>query len=1486
MAKRIVLVTAESPLLKHSSTTVLARYPSGEVLVQTSAPATEAVRSVPSVHGLLLSGVDAAAMRTARDAPLPEAARPILAYVELAGPVVPEWLDELRQLGVEPRRFQPISSYLCRGTGPAFSRVKQLPFVVSVTPLVSALKPAPNLPESGRQDVWCVFDPSVNVDEVVEAIVSIDGCEATAQGVDRTPDQVRVPATVTSSAAIERLRALPLLLSIEKRIPPRLEDEVADLIIAGEYDHVGRPQGSYLRWLEDHGISGRGITIGINDNGVDESHEAFTGRITTLDLGREWHGTFVAGHAAGNYLGELDSDGFIYGVGVAPGAGIISQDNSDPASTSCRETVQSLSPAGDPGSIQNNSWGTGEHDPMDYRSEEASYDRLVRSADPTATEGRPLTICFSAGNSGSAGLTRPKAAKNVIVTGNSENMRPSVGGSESDDINHVYTGSHASSHGNCGDGRVRPHVVAPGEWTSAANFGVTPGQVEYISDRLTWGGGTSGASPKTAGACALLMQWWRNNNAGVDPSPALLRALIVNGAEDTGFAGPIPNSQQGWGRLNLANILSDDVHHVYVDQSVLLRMRGEERRWRLRVTDSSMPVRITLAWTDPPGGINTGTRDVPAVVNFLGLRVVSNVETFYGNNFLDGTSRAGPLTDPTREGWDNLQNVYLPPGRSGTIEVIVRGINITTNCLNPGSGPPQQDFALVITNAFLDNGTNPSAMFLLVDDTTPGSSSTFSDDSDSNSDDDEWDDVDDRMSRSASERPTLRRGDRGEDVRDLQGLLLELNLLHGTVDGIFGSGTQSAVIAFQRERGLDPDGIVGQATWAALLGSAGGGRPRASDPQPDPIPLPYPDPSASRPTLREGARGTDVHDLQRMLVDTGHLSGRVDGIFGSGTRTAVVAFQRDRNLSVDGVVGPATWAALMTETQDEHSPSSLDTGNEGGDGRGEDDDWWGEETRPRAETTLGRPGADSHRVAEALLRGVGLSGRENVAAVNHEVLRRPPSPPHTETAGTPPHALLVREIPGMSAVESGGAPAFVGVGSIGETLALLMKRWDEFGTDSSGNPRRRVAVIVVGASSRITEAELQALRRIALHGDLYLVGSSEVMLSDLVQRMHITRGVHVRLAATGELALTARRTAAEATGARGLALQVTTRVSGERTTEIQVGFDLTREDNRVVLEIPMAADADVRIKPPATAPSTLARFGTNAGVNVRHESGRLVIEMQRGEKAWSGSWELRARFELVQHRGSPPEEMLADAWIWGELEFRTTTRAGLASESGGASRHVENLTVEAPGRARLHHMRVVVETGEGGTGVASSEHAPRPIEVFPRATLLDRLTTMTRGVATESDGPSERLTSSALNAVLPAITAGTPCVRSLMIEASGVTGGGEPFSRRIIAQQLVLVPRRTWRRQSRRRRSERLIAAHVAVARFDGKNDLVALSLVGPTDRSRLVRVPDRNLARMLAELISEPDLDGLRFGVRGDTLTRIVILLPRMAERTNGKNR
>lgn len=156
----------------------------------------------------------------------------------------------------------------------------------------------------------------------------------------------------------------------------------------------------------------------------------------------------------------------------------------------------------------------------------------------------------------------------------------------------------------------------------------------------------------------------------------------------------------------------------------------------------------------------------------------------------------------------------------------------------------------------------------------------------------------------------LKKGDKGQDVSEVQ---VALNL-HGaklTVDGDFGAKTEAAVKDFQKKNKLTADGIVGPKTRSALS------KP-ASTPIPAPAPVPTPPkptevvyPAFAGTTLKKGSKGTQVRLLQQRLRERGWTIS-VDGDFGTGTDKVVKAFQKEKGLVVDGLVGKKTWDALWS----------------------------------------------------------------------------------------------------------------------------------------------------------------------------------------------------------------------------------------------------------------------------------------------------------------------------------------------------------------------------------------------------------------------------------------------------------------------------------------------------------------------------------------------------------------------------------------------
>ncbi|MEG4500460.1 peptidoglycan-binding protein [Microcoleus sp. F10-C6] len=165
----------------------------------------------------------------------------------------------------------------------------------------------------------------------------------------------------------------------------------------------------------------------------------------------------------------------------------------------------------------------------------------------------------------------------------------------------------------------------------------------------------------------------------------------------------------------------------------------------------------------------------------------------------------------------------------------------------------------------------------------------------------------------ARARPTLKLGSRGSEVIELQAALKLLGFYPDTVDGIFSQSTARAVSQFQEAAGLPPDAIVGQDTWNRLFPAASAlENPIANDPvnadnseiNPQAQPTNF-------PVLRRRMRGAAVRDLQERLRAKGFLRVSADGVFGPQTQAAVKAAQRQYQLPADGIVGRATWEALL-----------------------------------------------------------------------------------------------------------------------------------------------------------------------------------------------------------------------------------------------------------------------------------------------------------------------------------------------------------------------------------------------------------------------------------------------------------------------------------------------------------------------------------------------------------------------------------------------
>ena len=233
--------------------------------------------------------------------------------------------------------------------------------------------------------------------------------------------------------------------------------------------------------------------------------------------------------------------------------------------------------------------------------------------------------------------------------------------------------------------------------------------------------GTSMAAPAVSGMLGLFQEFLLEND--LNPSPALLKALLINGSRTASELydfqiDPVINFQ-GWGTVNLANSLPNSMFQSspeaetqasleFVDQSPENALAtGDHRSWNLTLNTNearALPLRLSLVWTDPPGNPSAGIK----LVNDLDLIVSNTVsgEIFYGNNFKPDelfTTVTSTNAEPQLDNVNNVENIFISPPLSTNyvVSVVARRVNVNSVTDHPDG--VVQDFALVISS-----GDNPN----------------------------------------------------------------------------------------------------------------------------------------------------------------------------------------------------------------------------------------------------------------------------------------------------------------------------------------------------------------------------------------------------------------------------------------------------------------------------------------------------------------------------------------------------------------------------------------------------------------------------------------------------------------------------------------------------------------------------------------------------------------------------------------------------------
>lgn len=462
--------------------------------------------------------------------------------------------------------------------------------------------------------------------------------------------------------------------------------------------------------------------------------------------GLDGHGNInahiIAGQVTLSNFPHTDTNGYRYGQGIAPFVKVASSVIFDPNYTDPNFSNLASRAYRDGARISSDSWGADVAGA--YGADSQEYDALVRDAQPSGSAvpvagNQEMSFVFAAGNSGSGVQTvgSPGTAKNVITVGAAENVQsfsPANGGNTangSDGCGTTDAGADNandiigfSSRGPCQDKRVKPDIVAPGthitggvaqnvktmtgNGTALTGFDATgvcalPGGGTKNNTNnffplgqqfYTTSSGTSHSTPAVAGGAALVYQWFINN-FGSPPSPAMLKAFLMNAARymnGTGANDNLYSNNQGMGMMNLGTAF-DGTARFYRDQvpADLFTASGQTREWfgYIPPSGSGQPFRVTLAWTDAPGS-TTGN----AYVNNLNLIVTVNGVTYLGNNFSRAVSVTGGVADPR----NNVESVFLPAGTTGNVQITVVAANIAGEGVPNIGQPLSQDFALVAYN--------------------------------------------------------------------------------------------------------------------------------------------------------------------------------------------------------------------------------------------------------------------------------------------------------------------------------------------------------------------------------------------------------------------------------------------------------------------------------------------------------------------------------------------------------------------------------------------------------------------------------------------------------------------------------------------------------------------------------------------------------------------------------------------------------------------
>lgn len=491
------------------------------------------------------------------------------------------------------------------------------------------------LREGDKIELTVLHHPDIAAETVAEAMR-----DAGALILHHLP-ALKAHRVVVMRSAISLLTSLPHIYYIEA-----VDDEPKPDNLVGRTDHRSNMIATdYNGGLK---FDGTGVNVALNDDGVIGPHLDYQGRIINQYI------TFGAGtsddhgdHCAGIIFGAGNRNPTTRGMASGASLGVYGVSSQFSSYYQAFDSIYNHYNSQDI-RITSTSYSDGNN---------TGYTSRARLMDIHINDMPELMHVFSAGNSGTSNFSYGagagwgnitgghKQAKNVITVGN---------------LTYQDALANSSSRGPAKDGRIKPDICAVG---SSVNSTVNPNTYGVKT-------GTSMSCPGVSGTLAQLYHAYRSLNNGDNPPSALIKATVLNTADELGNPGP--DYKHGWGRINARRAYKLLEQNQYMVDSV---SQAGVNTHSIAVPAGISELRVMVYWHDYEATAGA----TKALVNNLDMTITDPAAQVVFPWVLNRTPTVTALNANAVQGVDTLNNVEqvtIPFPVAGTYTVNVSGFSV------------------------------------------------------------------------------------------------------------------------------------------------------------------------------------------------------------------------------------------------------------------------------------------------------------------------------------------------------------------------------------------------------------------------------------------------------------------------------------------------------------------------------------------------------------------------------------------------------------------------------------------------------------------------------------------------------------------------------------------------------------------------------------------------------------------------------------------